>query len=171
MDKELFRGIYERYAPTVVKTVKARTNDLDLANEIAQNLFAKLFLKIDTLDEERIGGLIMTAMENSLIDYYRRRGKDIKNDSLEDVMETDTFVPEKKYDSDMEERIITRQFTAEIMQDLRSYKETWCEALEMVYILGIPEKEVAEHFGITTDALRAQISRAKKYIQKRYDYP
>lgn len=171
MDKELFRGIYEWYAPIVVRTVKARTNNLDLANDIAQDVFTKLFQIIDTLEEERIGGWIMTKMERDLINYYRKRAKDKDNDSLEVVIDTDSFRPEKKFDLDMEDRIIKRQYTCEIMDDLKRHNESWYEALQMVYLLGIPEKEAAEHLGITPDALRAQISRAKKYLQKRYDYP
>lgn len=55
-----------------------------------------------------------------------------------------------------------------IFEALYKKNSRWYDVITITYILGKPQKEVAENMGITLDVLHSTLYRAKKWIRKNY---
>lgn len=55
-----------------------------------------------------------------------------------------------------------------VYAELYEKNPRWYEAMTITYILEKPQKEVAEVMGMSSSALYMMLSRAKKWIRKRY---
>lgn len=68
-DEEAFLKIYEAYWYKVFLIAYKRLGKKDIAEELTQDLFLKLWEKRHTLKPQNIGGYLFVAIKNSVIDH------------------------------------------------------------------------------------------------------
>ena len=100
-----------------------------------------------------------------------------KRDGWHEILKGDIFEDE---DSDLlvcstEEGVMTvlhdreyHEFVEKIFSDLHRMNERWYDAITITYLLGKPQKEVAENMGVSLEVLHSTLYRAKKWIQRKY---
>lgn len=100
-----------------------------------------------------------------------------KRDGWHEILKEDIFESE---DSELlvsgaEEEIMTvlhdreyHEFVEKIFSDLYQMNERWYDAITITYLLGKPQKEVAENMGVSLEVLHSTLYRAKKWIQRKY---
>jgi RNA polymerase sigma-70 factor (family 1) len=70
-DEEAFLKIYEEYWYKVFLIAYKRLGKKDIAQELTQDLFLKLWEKRHTLKPQNIGSYLFVAIKNSVIDYIQ----------------------------------------------------------------------------------------------------
>ena len=75
--------------------------------------------------------------------------------------------PEEVFERKSNEQKFT-ELKENIFEALYKKNPRWYDVITITYILGKPQKEVAENMGITLDVLHSTLYRAKQWIRKNY---
>ena len=66
------------------------------------------------------------------------------------------------------ERIASVQLSFRILEDLKETNEDWYAVIMAVCVQDMTQEEAAKHLQMTSQALRAKLYRARKYIRSKY---
>jgi RNA polymerase sigma-70 factor, ECF subfamily len=133
--------------------IRSKINDQAAAEDVLQELFVKIHLKIDTLkDSTRLTPWLFQIARNQIADYYRNLKK-IPHDHISAENEEDD--PDETL---MEEAV---QDMVNMMDDLPA---DHCEALCRTELEGLSLKEYAERTGISYTAAKSRVQRSRKLL-------
>lgn len=164
-----FDKIYEENMSTVYRTALYYSQNEHVAEEIVQEVFLKLYISKENVNAEAVNAWLVTTAKNMV----RNR----KRDGWHEILKGDIFEDE---DSDLlvcstEEGVMTvlhdreyHEFVEKIFSDLHQMNERWYDAITITYLLGKPQKEVAENMGVSLEVLHSTLYRAKKWTQRKY---
>lgn len=166
-----FDKIYRKNAEIVYKTAIKYSGNHHEAEEIAQNVFLKLYVNIEHINLEAAKGwLILTTKYAAL-----NRNRDMEREYL-----VDEFIGEEEEDltgiAESPEDVFLKKMKArqymelkeEIFEALYAKSPRWYEAITITYVLEKPQKEVAEKMGVTLEVLQAILYRARKWMRENY---
>ena len=139
MQAELKDSLYDEYYRKVFGFLKGKTNNYTLAEDLASDVFMKIYAKADTFDETKasVSTWIFTITRNTLYDYFRSRK----------VFEE---IPETLADgSDIEEDIINQETLDELADALEQLDERERDIIILRYYKGMKLKEIAGVIGIS----------------------
>lgn len=162
----LFESHYER----VYKMAFSITQDAELSKDIAQEVFYRAFLRIDTLkDGSKFGSWILSITANVTKDMLKQkilnRNKTIPlydNDGnmKDDILSlSDKNTPEELYED-----------TEEIQEVLRYIDELDIEERQIIYLKYFEEftyAQIAEQMNLKEGTVRMKVMRAKEKIINR----
>lgn len=163
-DKQI-RKYYDELAPKVVNYLVANSCPYDLACDIVQESFIRLWNRRDTLSEnDSISGLVFQIARNLRIDDYRKKKHEVLVDDFFDEDPKTTQSVEDTYEDNTEYlRKCLEKALDEIPDDLRT-----CYTLFNLGELSI--KEIAEQLGINESLVKVRIHRAKEKLAKSLAY-
>lgn len=169
--KSDFDTIYRQNVGYVYATAVKYTKNHHTAEEVVQNVFMKYFMNMENTNSDAVRAwLILTAKYmamNVKRDYqkeYLVEGMNIKEEmDLSESVES----PEEVFARKFKEREYMK-LKENIFEALYKKNSRWYDVITITYILGKPQKEVAENMGITLDVLHSTLYRAKKWIRKNY---
>ncbi len=134
--------------------IYSKVPDKAVTEDILQDVFIKIHLKIGTLkDESKLKPWLYQITRNMITDYYRRN-KSINLSQLtrdEQTEETDNKV--------MDEAL---QDMIGMMNDL---PQEYCEALCLTELEGLSQKEYAERIGIPYSSAKSRVQRSRKLLR------
>ncbi|MEW5693653.1 MAG: RNA polymerase sigma factor [Candidatus Hydrogenedentota bacterium] len=141
IDKETrFTEIYERFGDGVYKFILSMIGDYDDSNDIFQNVFTKIYEKIESLNDERnVKSYIFTITKNKTLDYLKSR---------------------KSHTIDIEsaKELCTQDPDINLLLDLNKAVETLFprekEIFEMKYFFGYKIIEIANILNISEGAVK-----------------
>ena len=166
MRNELYEIIYLKYR-NLSRSIACETiQDLDLAEDIAQEVFKKFYEKMDTLDltdEEHLRAWIINASYRKAIDFARKAYRHHEFGIHEDGREEHLLIGESL------EKILERREEikekVKILAEFRKEKPLEYELL-MKSSTGEEEQEIlAREKGITVNNLRVKVHRARTQLQ------
>ena len=166
MTNEEFRDFYGKYFKFSTKVAYRVINDRDLAEDIGQEVFYKLYIMGDKLDfenEERILRLVKTATIHKAIDY--QRSKTAKQETVPVTEEMTETLPDQR--SGVEAQLLRMeesQYQKMILEKLRVVNKVNYDILIKVKYLDIPPDDVAREYGITRNNVNNRIRRTKQWI-------
>ena len=166
-ERSVFDVIYDRYVGTVYKTAIKYSGNHHIAEEIVQEAFLKLLLHGDGVNPDAAGKWLTLTTKHMALNYNR------------DCLVEDLVYDEAAYQLDMEEspedllfeKLESEQHIRlldEIFEALYRENPRWYEAVTITYVLGKPQKEVADKMGITLEVLHSTLYRAKRWIRRNY---
>lgn len=164
-----FDKVYEENVSIVYRTALYYSENEHVAEEITQEVFLKLYISQENVNINAINAWLITAAKNMVRnhkrdcwhevpngDFFDDGGMDILTDSAEeDIM---TILHDREYHG----------FIEKIFGNLYRMNERWYDAITITYLLGKPQKEVAENMGVSLEVLHSMLYRAKKWIQRKY---
>ncbi len=164
-----FDKVYEENISTVYRTALYYSEDENVAEEITQEVFLKLYISRENINTEAVSAWLVTTAKNMVRNHKRDCWHEVpKGDIFEDE-DSDLLV------SSTEEDIMTilhdkeyHEFVEKIFGDLYHMNERWYDAITITYLLEKPQKEVAENMGVSLEVLHSMLYRAKKWIQRKY---
>lgn len=164
-----FDKVYEENISTVYRTALYYSENEHIAEEIAQEVFLKLYISKENINIEAVNAWLITAARNMVRNHKRDCWHEVpKGDIFEDGNK-DLLV------ESTEEDIMTilhdreyHGFVEKIFRDLYQMNERWYDAITITYLLEKPQKEVAENMGVSLEVLHSMLYRAKKWIQRKY---
>ncbi len=166
--KAVFAEVYAQNVGLVYKTVTYYVKDHYAAEEIVQSAFMKLYEHMDHINMDAVKTWLVTTARNMALNYNRDSRYEF---SVEDCPEEQ---PEFMIDS-MEDHMLDKlkseqyhELAETIFGALFCRNESWYYALTITCVLEKPQEEVAEIMGISLDALRSKLYRARNWIKENY---
>ena len=165
-----FNEIYEKYKNLVLKAAYIYSgNNYDVAEDITQDTFLKLYTKFDDLKGGNLSAWLFTTAKNAALNYKKKHDHEIL--SVDDEEYTD----DEPYRESTEEEYAENELERErarlhdrIFQGLMEKNPRWYEAVFLAYYMEIPQEKVAQMMDIRLGVLHSILHRAKKWIRKTY---
>lgn len=169
MNDSVFRRIYAEKKDLVFRmALKYVDHDADIAEEIMQDVFEKLYFNCDHENEEYITGWMFKTTKNMIIDYRRRKDLepiscDITTCEMHDEAPSaeDIVLAKEKAEE-------CRKLSDDILDGLYSVNPRWYEAVILCHVFEMERKDVAKEMGISMSALYSMMIRAEMWINKNF---
>lgn len=148
--------LYRKYAKKMYAICQAYVRDKSVAQDILQDGFVKVFMKIHTFNPKNsLEGWIRRVMTNTAIDYFRK-GKKI-----------DSFIElEEQHMEETSDDSINKLIDAE---EILYYLDRLPEGARVIFNLyaieGYTHKEIAEQLQISEGTSKSQFSRARTLLK------
>ncbi|WP_461811600.1 RNA polymerase sigma factor [Faecalimonas sp.] len=163
-----FDSIYGRNRNKVFRTALYYTKRREIAEEITQEIFMELYVKIEEIDEGKAENWLLTVTKNRSLNWIHKSNAEMRSiEYLQDVEELLTDSVE--YDMIEQER--KKDFgvlSKEIFLELHKENERWYEVVSGIYCLGKTSTEIADELDVSKDVIYAIIYRARQWIKRNY---
>jgi RNA polymerase sigma factor (sigma-70 family) len=166
-EEEIFKGclrkdrkyqeiLYRRYAHKMYVICQGYTRDKEVAQDILQDGFVKVFMKIASFDPENsLEGWVRRVMTNTAIDYFRQSKK------LNNFIELEEQHSQETADDEVNKKIN--------VDEILYYLDKLPEGARMIFNLyaieGYSHKEIASQLNISEGTSKSQFSRARSLIK------
>ncbi|MCF7865442.1 MAG: RNA polymerase sigma factor [Candidatus Pacebacteria bacterium] len=162
-----FLEAYNSYSEAIFRFCFFKLNDRELAKDLMQDTFAKVWLTSSKQDIQihNIKALIYKIAGNLIIDEYRKRGRRDVVASL-DVLHEDGFDPSFD-DTDSVRNIIDGKEAINLISKIR---DPYGESVLMRYVQDLSISEIAEITGETENTISVRIHRGISILKKLYNH-
>lgn len=152
------KQLYEKYAPLMMSVCIRYVGDRDLAQDILQDGFIKLFSKIHTYSGSgSFIGWMRRIFVNTALEYLRRN----------DVFKFSTDIDTAYYIESSEESALDKLSAEELMNCIAELPNGFRTVFNMYAIEGYSHAEIAKKLGIQEGTSRSQYARAKIILQQK----
>jgi RNA polymerase sigma-70 factor, ECF subfamily len=159
-DEARFTAVFERHHRGVHALLLARTSDPEVARDLLQETFLRLWRRLDDTDgwgDGRLRGWLITVARNLVVDRYRaertRRG------TLE-ALERETPRPEAR-GRDAADHVVDRDELAQLERAIAELPDELREILTMTTVGQMTSQEVGEALGLPAGTVRYRLHRAR----------
>lgn len=150
------------------------TENHHTAQDIAQQVFMKLYMNADNINMNRVNAWLRTTAKHMAINERKKTHRRVSRKEMP-VIDIENTIDNIVYMESLEDTFIGKvdkkaraELAEKIYADLYEKNERWYEAMTITYILQKPQKEVAETMGVSLSVLQMMLYRAKNWIRKRY---
>jgi len=152
-----FNIVWNSFSKGIERYFRQKTKDEDLAKDLLQDTFLKIYLKRDSLaDEQRLGAWVHRIAQNSLMDYYRKK-------EIKEPMEG------KDFTLPVEPLAYNELLATLVKPFMQQLPEEYREALVLTDIEGLSQKELAERLGISYSGAKSRVQRARKKLKEQFE--
>ena len=131
--------IYEDFRQKVFSYMLSKVQNSDLAEDLCQNVFLKIYEKADTFDETKasVSTWIYTIARNTLTDYYRTR-------------RVTSEIPETlQSEQSTEDEVINGEMMERLADALSQMDERMRDVIILRFYDGKTLREIADNMGIS----------------------
>lgn len=158
-DTKAFEQLLMRYRATVWNTALSITHDTDLAAEVLQETFIKLWKRLDTWRGENIKAWINIIANHTAIDLLekeKRRHTEPLNehDSIEEI-------------NDQQEK---EQQLQQLEKAIKTLSEQDQQIINLYYLQKIPIKQIAQQLSQTPNNIAVKLHHIRERLKKRIQY-
>ncbi len=147
--------IFHQYRDRLYNFIMSRVNDQDITDDILQDVFLKIHMKMDTLkDLNKIHSWIYQITRNTIIDHFR---------SIDQTYELLDSYNEPSSEPDPTERDKISSWIRPIIENL---PDKYREALLLSEIGGLSQKETAKKIGLSIPGTKSRIQRGRGLVKK-----
>lgn len=156
MDKAKSEQIYAQYYSKVFGYLISKTNNKELAEDLASEVFLKVMEKLDSFDESKasISTWIYTITHNKLIDYYRG------------IKPIDSLEEDVPYEESMEDDILKNETLEMLAAALEKLGEREREIIVLRYYSGKTLREIADTLRISYSYVKVMHNKAMSELKK-----
>lgn len=168
MNLESFQKAYDRYFKLARKIAMDTLRDYYLAGDVAQEVFAMMYEKINELDEEKVKFWIVLNTNRRAKDierkpYYRYEvAMDHTGIKMSDSLVNSPVQPEE-----MALRREGCKFQKTALDLLWEHNEEWYNILIRYHIEGESYLSLGQYYGKTKENIRMEASRARQWLDKK----
>ncbi|MCO5178245.1 MAG: sigma-70 family RNA polymerase sigma factor [Thermomicrobiales bacterium] len=157
-----FDLLVERHYPAIHRYLLRRCSSSDLADDLVQETFLDAWRDLDHLhDGDAIRQWLYRIARNNLMPTWRQR----RVDSMDDLVERGAVSSASLRNADHAEDCVVRE---DVVHALNRLSGSACEALVLHTVIGMSSEEVGVHLGISREAAKKRIGRAKADFRKEY---
>jgi len=163
-DSEAFGHLYEMYFTPVYRYIYLRLKNKEIANDLTQNVFLKIFQSVVRWQERNTSPLayFFTVARNTVIDYYKKK-KEIKIENPEQVLNQ---LPDEAFNA--EELLEKKDVSETVYRAIHCLTDDQQEVIIMKFINELSNIEIAETLGKTEEAIRQIQSRALQMLREHF---
>ncbi|AZQ62946.1 sigma-70 family RNA polymerase sigma factor [Flammeovirga pectinis] len=156
METELI-SVWNQMNDRLVNFVKGKTKDEELSKDIVQEVFLKVFSKIDTLkDKDKLVSWIYQITRNEIVSHFRQNKFEIPSDD---------FFQEKEF----EEEDLKSEVIEYMHPMIGTLPPKYREALILSDIENMPQKELAKRLQISYSGAKSRVQRGRQMLRATYD--
>ncbi|NVO10245.1 MAG: RNA polymerase sigma-70 factor [Bacteroidales bacterium] len=160
-DLAKFRSIFDLYYETIRSFAYYKTGDVDLADDIVQEVFLKLWSNLKDVKEETVKAFLYTIASNTIKNHFKHQ-KVVYNFQKQDQNNN----TEDEADSNLQQEELNRK-----LQDaLAEIPEKAREVFLMNRIEGLTYADIAERLGLSVKAIEKRMSEALSILRSRISY-
>ena len=159
-----FAIIVERYEEAFLRKSRSIIGDREEINDIVQETFTKIYLNAERfypVPGASFKSWAYKILINVTFTWYGKLKKDREAVFRLDP-ELDEVLPDKKAFAEFEKET-TRDYVVSVLVRL---PDTFAKALKDYFIEGKSQKEMAEEEGVSVEAIKTRVCRAKKEFRK-----
>lgn len=149
-DKDAFRDLAERLAPSALAVATRITANRDLAEEAVQEAFVDVWRKSERFDAGR-GGIrqwILAVVHNKAVDAVRRERA---------AVDASQNVPEPAAGPDPEEAGVAADHRARVLRAVNDLSPAQRDAVMLAYFGGLTYRQVATKLGIPEGTAKSRL--------------
>lgn len=157
---------FTKYNELVINNVKLFV-EYHTAEDICQEAFIRLGLRLDNVKPECVAGWLLQVSERLAVDFLRKGGKyktyvglEIDDETLYDIYADPGHIVVEKEDA-KEHRIV--------LERLKKEKPQWFDVLFMSFYEGMDNRAIALELGIKPSLVSKWKERAIKWLRKAYE--
>jgi RNA polymerase sigma-70 factor (ECF subfamily) len=169
-DEDALRILVERYSPSIYRFSVGYTGDESLAEDVAQEVFFRLFLHAGKYTAGRsFKTWLFTIVRNAGIDlarpYSYRKSSSFR---LGGGPAQEDFAPESIANGSptQEDRMVSHERQQMMVESLQDLPEKQRAAIVLKYYEDMSTKEIAEVLGKSVSSVEALLARAKQKLAK-----
>lgn len=161
-------ALFRDFAGALTGFMRARTGDDATADDLVQEVFLRVHRSAGELrDSERVAGWVFQIARNVLADHYRRGdGRPDRRNHADAELHLGRAVDEG---ADLEaEGAVTqnRQLGLWLAATIQTLPEPYREALTLVELEGLTQREAAERLGISHSGLKSRVQRGRALLRR-----
>ena len=165
-DQELVQGcanndrryqelLYRRYFRSMMYMCMKHTEDRDLAMQIVNNGFLKVFKKIDTyVYKGSLEGWIRRIVFHSLSDFYKKHAKYVQ------------FLVFEEKEESISEQALEKMYVEDILNMVNTLPAATKKVFQLYAIEGYTHKEIGVQLQISEGTSKWHLSAARKALKK-----
>lgn len=156
-EEQMFQHIYKQYQVPLHRYLAKRTGNESDAADLAQEAFVRMYEK--RVQPETAKAWLFKTGYHLFVDQWRRKRKAI-HVPLESVPEMPVL------DGSPERAAVGAELRMEVDQALKALKPRDRQVLRMLMHSGWTYKEIAEHIGVSENAIKTLVHRARKRMRE-----
>jgi RNA polymerase sigma-70 factor (ECF subfamily) len=162
-DQKAFSSLLNTYWNDVYSFQLLRTRDENEAEDITIRTFSKAFDKINTYKEQyEFKTWLITISKNIHIDLIRKKNPEITRAlSKQDKNSVYNLVDDSPT---AEDKLITEQNLASLLQDLKKLKPHYQKVLHLRYFQELSYEEIAKELNEPLNNIKVKLLRAKRLL-------
>ena len=145
--------IWNEFKGELLGFIKSRINDSSIAHDLLQEVFIKIHLKKDNLnDDTKLTSWIYQITRNKIIDYYRKKRIE---------------VPQEQFNTQLPEEldVLNKDFTKCLIPFINQLSQTDKDIIHQTTFLGISQKEYARNNDLSYSTAKSKTQRARKKLK------
>lgn len=146
----------EHYQLAVVVAYKV-VNDKDIAEDITQEVFIKLWHKKDSFTfNKSLKPYLLQAVKNSSLNY-------IRDNQITEELEGLHLVTEEEYDHEKDELIV------KLLEKIKSLPAQCQNVFRLVCLKDLSYQQAADQLGISKNTVKTQMGKAYRILREKMD--
>ncbi len=158
LSRQEFKHLFDQHFEGIRNYIYYRTGDMDLAEDLVQDVFLKLWERRDSVKRETIKSYLYTIAHNMIINQAKRQQLMYNFINKSKVMPTEHETPDFLMES--------KEFHSYLNQVLASIPEPDRVVFLMNRIEQLKYSEIAERLGLSVKAVEKRMSKALGIISK-----
>lgn len=147
--------VWSAFNQRLLALIRARVPDPSDADDILQEVFLKVHLHLDTLeDESRLAPWLYQIARHAIADYFRTRRPSIE--LLDEYPEAAAAA----------EHVAEQQLASGLQGMIAALPARYQQALTLAEIEGLPQREVASRLGLTYSGARSRVQRGRRLLHQ-----
>ncbi|MGN0158660.1 MAG: RNA polymerase sigma factor [Brotaphodocola sp.] len=172
-NEQLSCSIYLRYVSALHMMAGSMGIPVDDREDLIQETFAKYFASYSeestTWSDVQIKGALIKIFKNCYVDYLRKLSSRPVTYVDPVQIESGEVSSDNLVGSDPQNMILEEQEHQDVMDALNKMKPEWSEIIKKLVIEDRPVEEVSEELGISKEACRTRLCRARENLRKLMD--
>lgn len=157
-DRSAFDALYNRYWKWVFNAAYKRTNDREIAEDVAQDVFVQLWTRKTNYVIESLPSYLLIAARNGV---FKRLGKEDRYAELsEDLHESENSV------DTTDAKLLHKEFLAAFTELIETLPEQQRLIFKYRFNDGLTSQEIADKLQISPKTVRNHIGRALATLKK-----
>ena len=146
--------IWRKYHAALHGFIQSRVSDVDIADDILQDVFLKMYSKIDSLkDASKLRSWIYQITRNAIIDYYRANKPHVEL--------SETLIAPEKDDTET----ARQEIEGCMLPLIKNLPDAYREAVMLSEIEGLTQKQVAERQGLSLSGAKSRVQRGRAMVK------
>lgn len=150
-------NIWKEFHNDLLNFIKGKVKDNDSANDILQDIFLKIHLKLNTLsDGDKLTSWLYQITRNSILDYFKKHRQKLE-------LIDDFFIVDEDYKLNFNNEI-----NSCMLRLINHLPENYKDAILQTELGYLSQKEYSEKLGLSYSGAKSRIQRARQKLNEQF---
>jgi RNA polymerase sigma-70 factor (family 1) len=156
-----FRSIFDQYYESIRSFAYYKTGDVELADDIVQEVFLKLWTNRNNVKLETVKSLLYTIASNTIKNHFKHQKV---------VYSFQNEVQSNEFSDEADSAVRQEELNLKLQNALAEIPEKSREVFLMNRIEGLTYADIAERLGLSVKAIEKRMSEALSILRSRISY-